>query len=331
MSNLRSSQNPFLQRLNEQSELRRSRRIQESQKKRASASQRMYVGENHQISMNQVKIDNPYKTKNNVFQKDINPEKQQDKFQRHTFAKYVNSYELDLMFFTYNPNFEAAIYLVLININTRFAYIVLIPDKSVESIKRAISKLIYYGMKITNIRYDGELALNSLEMQEFWRMLNINFYRSTSKFTNKNRIVDRFIRTLRDLYFNSVGNKKLSYEKQHNQMQQIVTIYNNTKHSSTGLNPAEMTYEQEYEYIKTMTQLNKIQRQKQAKEGLFDFEPGDKILIYLDLSKTSEGFAKKRGNYVHEATFLEYNHGNVICAINKQVIEIPIYWVKPKK
>ena len=168
-------------------------------------------------------------------------------------------------------------------------------------------------------------------MQEFWKSLNIEFFRSTSKFTNKTRIVDRFIRTLRDLYFNTVGNKKISREKQHDLLQQLVTIYNNTEHSSTGMKPAEMNYEQEYKYIETMTQLNKIQRQKQIKEGLYEFKEGDPIKVFIDPAKTPEKFVKKRGNYVYDATFLRYNHGNVICNLNDHTIEIPIYWVKPKK
>lgn len=323
--------NPFLERVNEQENLRRSKRLQQLQSKRLVNHQKEYVGENHQISIEDVTINNPYKSKNQMLTKDLNPIKQQEKLQRHTFSKYINSYELDLMFFTFNPNFNQAIYLVMININTRFAHIVLIPDRTIESIKRAISKLIYYGLKISHVRYDGELALNSIEMKEFWQSMNINFYSSTSKFTNKNRIVDRFIRTLRDLYFNSVGDKKLSYENQHDLMQQIVTFYNNTEHSSTGMTPAEMTYEHEYKYIETMTRMDKMQRQKQIKEGLYNLKNGDKIKVYLDMSKTSEGFFKKRGNYVHDATFIEYRHGNVICDVNGVTIEIPIYWVKPQK
>ena len=325
----RKDQNPFLTRKSEQENTRRARRNEQLEFKRLVNKQREYVGENHQIEFADVKIDNPYKTKNPVLTKDLNPIKQQEKFQRHTFSKYVNSYELDLMFFTYNEKFQPTIYLVLININTRFAYIVLITDKETETIKRAISKLIYYGAKISHVRHDGEKSLESPDMKKFWREMNINYYSSTSKFTNKNRIVDRFIRTLRDLYFNSVGTKKLSYEKQHDVMQQIVTYYNNTEHSSTGIKPAEMTYEQEYKYIETMTRMDKMQRQKQSKEGLYNFKKGDKIKVYLDMSKTSESFVKKRGNYIHEATFIEYRHGNVLCSVNGVQIEIPIYWVKP--
>lgn len=293
--------------------------------------QKEYVGDSHQVALEKVTIANPYKTKNVTLERDLNPFKQQEKLQRHTFAKVVNSYELDLMFFEYNTNLDLATYLVLININTRFAYIVLISNNDVESIKRAISKLIYYGLDITNLRYDGELALNSKEMQEFWKSMNIEFFRSTSKYTNKTRIVDRFIRTLRDLYFNTVGNKKISREEQHDLLQQLVTIYNNTEHSSTGMKPAEMNYEQEYKYIETMTQLDKIQRQKQIKEGLYEFKEGDPIKVFINKAKTSEKFDKKRGNYIHDATFLRYNHGNVICNLNDHTIEIPIYWVKPKK
>lgn len=315
----------------EDSNRRRSRRLQQTESKRLAEAQKRYVGENHQIDIDDVKIDNPYKTKNTAFSKDLNPNKQQEKLQRPTFAKHVNSYELDLMFFNFNKKMQPAIYLVLININTRFAHIVLIPDKSTESVKRAISKLIYYGTKITNIRYDGELALESQDMKDFWNLMNVNFCRSTSKYTNKTRIVDRFIRTLRDLYFNTVGDKSVSFEKQHDILQQLVTIYNNTEHSSIGMKPAEMTYADEYKYIETMTKMCNVQRQKQVKEGLFNLKYGDKIKIYLDGSKTQDMFAKKRGNYIHDATFIEYSHGNVICLFDNRPIEIPIYWVKPQK
>lgn len=329
MSNLRNVRNPFEERIKEQSALRRSRRLENLSSKRFINSHKNYVGENHQIPIENITISNPYKTKNNTIFKDLNPYNQETKLKRYTYSKYINSYELDLMFFTYNNNLEQAIYLVLININTRFVYIVLIPDKSIESIKRAIYKLIYYGLKITHVRYDGEGALNSQEMKEFWENINVNVHRSTSKFTNKSRIVDRFIRTLRDLYFNTVGNKNISYENQHTLMQELVTYYNNTPHSTTGIKPTEMTYQQEYEYIDTMNKLTNIQKQKQYKEGLYNFQYGDKIKIYINPSKTNESYVKKRGNYVYEATFIEYNHGNVICELNKNIIEIPIYWLKP--
>ena len=96
------------------------------------------------------------------------------------------------------------------------------------------------------------------------------------------------------------------------------------------MKPDEMTYQQEHEYIKTMSQMNRLQKQKQMKEGLLNLKYGDKIKIYLDMSKTPGAFAKKRGNYIHDATFIEYRHGNVICEFNGQLIEIPIYWVKPQ-
>ena len=311
--------------------MRRSKRLQENFSTRSAKQQKDYVGENHQVSIAEVQISNPYKTKNESFAKDFNPSKQQKKLQRPTFSKQVNSYELDLMFFTFNKSLKPAIYIVLININTRFAYIVLIENKSVDEIKRGISKLIYYGAQILNIRYDGEMALESTTMKKFWSDMNINFYRSTSQYTNKTRIVDRFIRTLRDLYFNTVGSESVSYQKQHDIMQQLVTIYNHTEHSSTGMKPAEMTYEDEYKYIETMTELCKIQREKQFKEGLFSLEQGDPIKIYLDESKTSNAFGKKRGNYIHDATFIEIRHGNAVVLYNNKQIEIPIYWIKPLK
>jgi hypothetical protein len=293
--------------------------------------QKEYVDENHQIEIQKVEIENPYKTNNSTFPKDLNPKKQQKKFQRPTFSKYVNSYEIDLGFFKYNEKLTHSIYLVLININTRFVYIVPIADKTTESIKKGISNLIYYGKKITNVRYDREMGLNSEEMKKFWKSMDINFYRTTSKYTNRTRIVDRFIRTLRDLYFNTVGIENLNYKEHHEIIQQIVTIYNNTKHSSIQMKPSEMNYSKEYKYIARMKEISKKQRRKQYEEGLYDFKNGDRIKIFLNVKKTSKVFEKKRGNYIHDAVFKEYKHGNVVCLYENKEIEIPIYWMKPKE
>ena len=51
------------------------------------------------------------------------------------------------------------------------------------------------------------------------------------------------IRTIRDMYYtwhSSTNFKKIDTQKQHDILQQLVTIYNNTYHTSIKMKPVEM-------------------------------------------------------------------------------------------
>lgn len=292
-------------------------------------------GENHELSLEDVKINNPFKTKiknpNATYIKDDNPKIKQKQFQRPYFSPNINSYECDLVFISNNDNLKQNVYLFLININTKYLYILLLHNKDQYSIQRAFQKLIYYGLRINSIRFDDESSFNSSLMQRYFERMNISVYHNSSPYINKNRIVDRVIRTIRDMYYTwheSVNFKNIDTQKQHDILQQLVTIYNNTYHTSIKMKPVEMTYDLEYEYIKKCQQKLKEIKEKQQLNGYFKFKFGDKIKIYLNESKTNNAFKKHRGNYVHDATFIAYDHGNAIVEFDGKKIIIPIYWIK---
>ena len=110
-------------------------------------------------------------------------------------------------------------------------------------------------------------------------------------------------------------------------LQQLITIYYNVKHSTTGYKPSEMTNKQEFKYIIEMTEYNNEIINKLRKDGFYDYKEGDKVMCYLDESKTQDRFKKRRGYYTTKGTFIKYNFGNGIVEIEGQKIELPIYYI----
>ena len=326
-------------------------------------------GQKRELDLSQVKLKNPFKTKYkyestperlqpnvNEISHDHSIKQNMKKFKRPYFSPYVNSYECDIAFIGNNPKLKLFPYLFLININTKYLYILKLNNKDIASIKHAFEKWIYYGLRINSLRSDDESAIKSLD--SYFKKLHIKTFHSSSKFTNKNRIVDRVIRTIRDMYYSITGDKVIDPDKQHNILQQLVTIYNNTIHGATGKKPAEMTYEDEYEYIDKMKHKLENVKRMQKRAGLLSLKNGDPIKVYLDFSKTNKAFQKKRGNFIYDATFIDYvncnakikisenlskdlkidkDKGRIINGSNRDIpgvtlkkneIVIPLYWIK---
>ena len=269
--------------------------------------------------MNKIKIDNPFTSKtttlNNINKfKDVNPKLMKKKYSRKYFSPYLNSYEADLVFFTTNEKLKQIIYLFVININTRYLHAIQLPSKDNIDIIKAFNTLLS-KIKINNIRFDGESSLNSKQLIKYFKYKNIKTFSSSSRYTNHNRIIDRVIRTIRD------GLYKLNFDiKNINQfkkiLQQLITIYNNVKHTSTGYKPSEMNEKQEFEYILDMTEYNNEIINKLREDGFYDYKEGDKVICYKNESKTENRFKKHRGYYNTPGIFIKYNYGNGIVEIN---------------
>jgi hypothetical protein len=172
----------------------------------------------------------------------------------------------------------------------------------------------------------------------FLRNNNIELYIFMSPYTNKSRIVDRAIRTIRDMLVTDEAflNNVLVAE--------AVIRYNNTKHSAFNhkFSPAEVqaSHDLENVFIRenlyNLDEINKLQRD----EGFFNYKPGNILLIHLDESKTDQKMAKKRRTFGMLAIFLSYEYGNVRCQVIKYLgnspanslisepITIPIYFTK---
>ena len=304
------------------------------------------------MNINDVKIEFPFKSKskyksvapqlknkNHDLEYDLNPTKQQDKYKRPYFSPNFLSWECDLAFWPDNK-YKPINYMFVINVNTKFLYVIYLANKNENEMIDAFMNLFHaksanvqtpHGLRINNLRFDGESALNSKLMQQFYKQHNIKCYSNSSPYINKNRVVDRVIRTIRtaiDNYMFNNGIEHLSVANHRKLMRQIVAIYNNTKHNSTGLKPIEMTFQQELDYIKNKERELKLQMAKQDQNGLLNYEPDDELLIYLPSGKTDK-FSKKHIYYSTPAIFIKYSHGNVIAQLeDESIVEVPVYYTR---
>ncbi|KAA6383498.1 MAG: hypothetical protein EZS28_020976 [Streblomastix strix] len=72
-------------------------------------------------------------------------------------------------------------------------------------------------------------------------------------------------------------------------------------------------------------------KEQQFKDNLQDLKKRNIITIHLDLKKTAHGFEKQRRQFNEIATFIKYEHGNVVCELLKpyndiKIVEVPIYY-----
>lgn len=277
--------------------------------------------------INKVKINNPFSSKTDIKTniKDVNPKVMKKKYSRKYFSPYLNSYEADLVFFTTNENLKQIIYLFIININTRYLYAINLPSKDNIDIIKAFNTILT-KIKINNLRFDGESSLNSKQLKKYFEYKNIKTFSSSSKYTNHNRIIDRVIRTIRDGLFKlDITIKDVNTFKK--TLQQLITIYNNVKHTTTGYKPIEMDNKKEFQYILDMTEYNNEIINKLREDGFYDYKEGDKVMCYIDESKTENRFKKHRGYYTTLGIFIKYSYGNGIVEIKGQKIELPIYYI----
>ena len=119
----------------------------------------------------------------------------QKRLQRPYFSPEFDSWEMDIMF-VYTPNAERK-YLFCININTKFLVAITIPNKKQEEIKKALIDLVRLH-PVASIRGDSEKGFNTTMLNQFFHDNHIKTYFTSERFINRNRVVDRVMRTIRD-------------------------------------------------------------------------------------------------------------------------------------
>ena len=177
----------------------------------------------------------------------FNVKESKKKYGLKTYSKVRGCYIGDIMF-----EGDYAAFLILINVNTRYAYGYQIGDfqilqtkdkqqvqlystknrKDYESMNRAFEKFItqltlqYQNINI--LRFDGEKAINSKQFINYLKNYKIELVPAIPKQHTSLSIIDRLIRTLRDIAFN------LGYDGIYDQniLDTILKYYNNSVHKT---------------------------------------------------------------------------------------------------
>lgn len=217
-----------------------------------------------------------------------------------------------------------------INVNTRYLVVYEIPERA-NDVLTCLQDLMTRVGKITEIKGDGSSSYVANPLRAFYDKYKINVRFNDNKFTYHNKIVDSVVRTIRD----AIGYQLISGE----QLQELVIYYNTTYHRIIKMTPEEMQFNEhkEWAYIRHCDEKLVNVKRNQEFYGLYDYTPGNILLLRVDLSKTSGKHEKNRKYFNRIGKFKNYDYGNVCVRLynpiligNNEVYDItlPIFYAK---
>jgi hypothetical protein len=250
---------------------------------------------------------------------------------RPSFSKYPACWIIDHIFNLTTTRHPRDIWIFFVNMNCRYLFVVPVNSESSQAVSNALDDLIQYltdlnveSPVVTNIIGDGAGSYASNEMKSKYDTLQITYYFNNSKYTYHNKILDRTVRTIRDM-FNY--NKKITIED----IYEAVDEYNTTYHKGIDTTPLNMltNIDLEWEYIRWCN--NKLLRVLQNQAHLHQYKSGNILFIHLETIRTPKKFEKQRRYWNRLGRFHAYDHGNVrvtLIGYLPVVITIPIYFTK---
>lgn len=217
------------------------------------------------------------------------------------YSKIGDSYQMDTLI-----QKRARPFLIVININTRKANAYMMQNKGAKEVKKALEKFFDETPVVKTLVSDQDSAYLSNDVLTFLKSKNVSYRTTEDNNHNVLGIINRFMRTLRDLN----DGKNFTEER----MQQLVSEYNATPHSGIdNETPDNMDEDKEKEYIKAKTQT--------FNENEYHFNDGDHVRIVLDKVK----IGKNRTNLSKEAYIIDGKVGNqwLISSIDGSVDKYP--------
>jgi hypothetical protein len=173
------------------------------------------------------------------------------------YANHFGQYQIDLLVQSKdrNKNKHPHYFFIAINTNTRYAFALPLARKKIPDMLMALNRLIE-AVPVRGLVSDQEPALMSAEVGQWAEEHEITYHFIPNQNHSALCIVDRFIRTLRDMNTPSYRSMKNSDDPDFRdftveRMAQLVELYNNHLHSSIGMAPIDMqgSRESEEQYI----------------------------------------------------------------------------------
>ena len=244
------------------------------------------------------------------------------------FSSRPNTWFHDL--FDNTNRHEPRYWHIFIGTNNRYVVAYPLKDKRASSINETLTKFInkYHPLKLTSDEEPGFLDKNNVEL------LTKNKC-SMQVIQDKNHsalgIIDRFMRTLRDMNTPSEKSKHQSHEEKYKyisekRMKKFLTTYNNSYHSSIKCTPKEMfeNLELEKEYIYKC--LEHQEKQKRIKNLILPINSYVRFIL-----PRHDGITKKRFQISREKYKIEERKGNMytLIAADGTVITKPRFQLIP--
>lgn len=202
-------------------------------------------------------------------------------------------YQFDTLIQSKGSNPKA--FLIIININSRKAYGYPMSNKGTDEVYKALNTWIeHVEPKPSQMTSDQDSAYCNTKIINFMKEHNIDYRTTEDNNHNILGIINRFMKTLRDL------NKERDFTEE--TMKRILKLYNSSEHSKTGIAPNYFSEDDENKYICKMRLLSdKVKEQ----EG-FNLKPNEKVRVILD----KEAIGKKRSNLSKDYYIVDSKEGN---------------------
>ena len=236
------------------------------------------------------------------------------------------------------PDTFPAYFLILINVNTRYAHAIPTERKTKEAINEILTEFIN-AHSITSIVCDDERAFTSKLVLDTLTSHNVSIRIITEQRHSALSIVDRFIRTLRDMNTPTVKSQHQSTHPKYRdfsikRMNKLLNIYNHTVHSalrfghgpgSTNHTPAEMEQDPKLETEYITEKLYQLERRRKQKD--FELKPDTYVRYILP----KDPHTKSRFKVSPEAYRISHREGNayVLIAQDGTIKTVPRWRIIP--
>ena len=240
------------------------------------------------------------------------PKYVQQIYQVKIFSRFRNAWFTDLM--DNGENHEPRYWQIFINTNTRYAVAYPLQDKNATSINKNLKSFVeeFKPHKITS---DEEKGFTAKTNMDYLMQNKCGVYIVQEQLHSTLGIIDRFIRTLRDM--NTPQEKPTTDDSTDEQfkyisidkMKQLLNSYNNTYHSSIKMTPKQMMNDSklEDEYIyKCLEHVDKQSRIRNMK-----LKVGDYVRYLI----ANDKFKKKRYTTSRECFKIDQVLGNMYTII----------------
>ena len=222
------------------------------------------------------------------------------------FSPVLNTWFMDLL--DNGKNNVPRYWHIFIGTNNRYAVAQPLNSKNAADVKQSLTTFInnYRPAKLTS---DQEKAFMEKQNLELMKENNVLLQTVPEQNHSTLAIIDRFIRTLRDMNRPVDGENKQSNDEEFktfdvNKMNKLIESYNNTFHSTIKCSPNEMFNDKEKEKEFIFKCMAKRDKQKRIE----DFELKDNEFVRYVISR--DPMNKKRYNVSNESYKIAGKEGN---------------------
>ena len=228
------------------------------------------------------------------------------------FSTLTNTWFHDL--YDNLPNHEPRYWHVFIGTNNKYAVALPLPDKRASSIHKTLSEFIdkYHPAKLTSDEESGFLERHNVQLL---KDNNVIMHVIQDKNHSSLGIIDRFIRTIRDMNTVSEVSKHQSHEEKYTyispyRMEKILNTYNDNYHSTIKCTPQEMFNDHNLEKEYILKCIDKSEKQKRIKNLILLI--GSYVRVILP---RHDGITKKRYQTSKECYRIDDRKGNMYMLI----------------